>query len=600
MDIKNLIEENIKKAVKNLYNKSLSYVLVEHPENEEFGDYSTNVALVISKDLGKKPMDVAEEIVHELNSFDTAFTPNCDSKERENKEENSKKDEKYTMFSRIHNVSPGFINIQLSHSWLNNLLFSSVTEKEKYTKENLGDMKTLLVEYSQPNPNKPMHIGHTRNNFLGSSLSSIFRYLGYNVIEANYMNDWGTHICKSMLMYKKYKEGEKPNKKPDHFVGDLYVMYEVEEEKNPAIKEELAEMFRKLESGDEKTLELWKKITTWVYEGWEQTYKDEGIHFDDWLYQHDYKDSGKEIVKTAIEKGIAEKDETGAVIARLEKFGIPDKVLLRSDGTSVYSTQDLQLAKDSYEKFKFDKRLYVVDYRQSDYFKQIFKILEIFGFSWADKLFHVAYGTVELPEGKMSSRKGIIVSADEVFKKIKEEEEKEIEKSIKDVKNKEETVNKVSLAAFKYGMLKVDPKKNVVFRLDEVTKFEGNTGPYLLYTYARANSILDKINADIESIKMGLQDIIDYKPSDKELDILRILYRFNEVIKESGDLFAPNVVANYLYDLAQRFNSFYSSTSIMKTKDEKEKDYKILLTYATANILNKGLSLLGIEVVKRM
>ncbi len=574
MDTTTLLSQKIKEAVEKLYNVKLETVVIEVPENEQFGDFSTNVALTITKLLKKVPFDIATELAMELSSYDMKS------------------------FSKVEAIRPGFINFKLSKDYLLSNMCTILQEKDSYGSSKIGGGRNVIVEYSQPNPNKPMHIGHSLNNFLGSSLAQIMEFMGYKVLKANYMNDWGTHIVKSMLMYKKYGNGAEPTEKSDHFVGKFYVMYEQELEKHKELADELAEMFRKMESMDPEVLELWKKITNWVYKGWEQTYKDENVRFDTWFFQHDYRESGKEVVAAALEKGIAEKDPTGAVIARLEKYGIPDKVLLRSDGTSIYSTQDLQLAKDNYEKYHFDKRLYVVDARQSDYFKQIFKITEILGFEFANKLHHVAYGFVSLPEGKVSSRKGTTVNADEVFRRLCELERGEITGSVKGAAGSDETIRRVALAAYRYALLKVDPVQDIIFNYEKVTKFDGNTGPYILYTYARANSVMEKagyMNETLEEFKWNSVEL-----DAKEEALLRSLTRFGAVVENACNSFSPNFIANYIYDVAQKFNSFYSACPILDAPTPDKKMLRLVLTKAASQVIKNGLALLVIDVVEKM
>jgi len=567
--MKDQIALEINKILKQKWDIDKKDITIEHPTDNKWGDFATNVSMEIAKELKKPPMEIAKELSAELI-----------------------KDLDKNLFEKIETAQPGFINFTFSTKWLVKEMEILISKKDKYGTSSIGKGKKVLIEFSQPNPNKQLHIGHSRNNFLGSSLSNLYKFVGFNVIKANYMNDWGTHICKAMLMYKKYGDGKEPNKQPDHFVGDFYKMYNEKEDENPQLKKEVAEMFSKLEAGDQETTKLWGKIIGWVKKGWETTYFNENVEFDTWFNQSDYKNSGKEIVQLAVKKGVAEKDETGAVIARLEKYGIPDKVLLRSDGTSIYSTQDLQMAKDNMEKLGLEKRLYVVDSRQNDYFKQIFKILEILGFNWVSGLYHVSYGMVSLPEGNVASRTGVAIDADEVFNKLVELEKEEIKTSLKKVGDLEGTAKRLALAAYRYGMLKVDPKSNVEFKYDRVTKFEGNTGPYLLYTYARANSVLEK---DFDSPKNGKM----YVPNKSETEVLRVLYKFPEVILESTEKFSPNMLANYLFTLAQKFNSFYSSTPILKS-DGNERNFRINLTKAISQILKTGLGLLGIEVVEKM
>jgi arginyl-tRNA synthetase len=583
MDIKKLLTENVKNAVKSVEGMDIKNISLEKPENTDFGDYSTNIAMVTAKTRHEDPYELAKKLTNELSGYDIVFKYDTLT---------------YPILAKIWAVKPGFINFFLSEDFLKFNMLIAENLEENYGASQIGKNKRVIVEFSQPNPNKPMHIGHARNNFLGSSLSEILKFSGYDAVRTNYMNDWGTHICKSMLMYQKYGEGRDPDKKPDHFVGDFYVKYEQGIESQPELEKELLNLFIKLEAGDPETTELWKKIVSWAYQGWEQTYREENVEFDVWMYQSSYRETGKEIVQLALEKGIAEKDETGAVIARLEKYGIPDKVLLRKDGTSVYVTQDTQLAKDSYEKYKFDKRLYVVDNRQSNYFRQLFKIMELLGFEWASKLYHVGYGVVSLPKGGMSSRKGLVVNADDVFSKIIELEKEEIASGIKSIPSVGETAEKVALSAFRYAMLKVDSRQDIVFRFSQITKFDGNTGPYLMYTYARSKSVLEK--AGREESAPDFQTIMFAKPNEKEKNVLRKVQEFPEVVAQAANTFSPHLVANYLYNLAHSFNSFYGEIPILDAKDEGTKTFRLVLTKSAGQVLKNGLKLLGIEVVEKM
>lgn len=586
MEIKSKIESMISVAVLKLYGLDKIEVSVDIPENENHGDYSTNISFKIAKALDKIPFQVATELSQELY----AENPKAEFEEKT-----------YPMFEKIEPAAPGFINFTLTDFFLFQNILEINNEEKVYGSCDYGKGKTVVVEYSQPNTNKPQHVGHARNNFIGSSLSEILGFCGFKVVKTNYVGDIGIHICKSMLMYMKYGNGRAPDKKPDHFVGDFYTMYEKEYEKNPEIEKEAQELLRRWESGDPEVRALWKKMNDWVYEGWKKTYADQKVEFDEWEYESEKVDVGKEIAALALEKGLAEKDETGAVIAHLGRYDLPDKVLLRSDGTSIYSTKDLQLAKDCYEKYKFDKRLYVVDVRQADYFKQLFKILELLGFEWAGKLVHVAYGMVSLPEGKMSSRTGVVMNADDVFEKLVELEEDEIKSSIKMPGAVKETAEKVALAAFKYGMLKVDAVQDVVFDLDQVTKFEGNTGPYLLYTYARAGSVLEKAGFEVGHGKY--QHITAPKVvlmHTKERALAAALVHFQESVLEACEELAPSRIANYVFDVAQKFNSFYGEVPILDAKPESRKRHLLFLTHATSVVLKCGLELLGIEVVEKM
>lgn len=585
MDFAAELKAKIKVCVKNVFDANID-VTLEHPENLEHGDYSTNAAMALAKSQRKSPLELAKRLVDELKSLDTTF--NFDGKP-------------YPTFSSIEIAGTGFINFKLSDVWLKHSASQISSLENNFGKSNIGNGKKVLVEFSNPNPNKPLHIGHARNNFIGSSVCNILKLLGYDVIRTNYANDWGTHIVKAMLMYKKHGGEREPDKKSDHFVGDFYAMYEKENfPKNPHLEEELAEMFKKLEARDPETTVLWKKITGWAYDGWASTYSDQNVEFDLLMYQSHYADSGKAMAKYAVDKGFAEKDPSGAIIARLhDKYGIPDKVLLRSNGTSIYSTQDMELAKDSFENYGLDKRLYVVDVRQSDYFKQLFKIMELFGFEWAKGLHHVAYGAVSLPEGKMSSRTGNVVNSDDVYAKLVELEKEEILGSAKRIDNPDEAAKRVALGAFRYGLLKVDNKQDIVFKYDQVTKFEGNTGPYVMYTYARARSILEKSDL-IEGNMDPLVVLNDVKLEKSEEVLIKTLYQFPEVVLKAGEEFAPNHIANYIFDVAQKFNSFYGQVSILATEDDIQRRLRLTLVSASSVVLRNGLTLLGIKPVEKM
>ncbi|KKS31015.1 arginine--tRNA ligase [candidate division WWE3 bacterium RIFOXYB1_FULL_43_24] len=585
-EIKKITEELISNATHKLYGLETLNIEVDVPENESFGDYSTNISFGIAKTLDRIPFQVAVELAQEVLSENPKIEFEGDT---------------YSIFEKIEPHAPGFINFTLSDKFLfHNTLDINLVDNS-YGSANFGKGKKIIVEYSQPNTNKPLHIGHARNNFIGSSLSKILSYCGYEVIKTNYVGDIGIHICKSMLMYMKHGGTALPDKKSDHYVGDFYTMYELEHEKNPEIEKEAQELLRRWEAGDKEVKAVWEKMNSWVYEGWKKTYSDQKVEFDVWEYESEKIDVGKEIALLALEKGLAEKDGTGAIIARLEKYGLPDKVLLRSDGTSVYSTKELQLAKESYDKYKFDKRLYVVDVRQADYFKQLFKIIELLGFDWSEKLVHIAYGMVSLPQGKMSSRAGLVVNSDDVLEDLVSLEEEEIRNSIKMPKIVRETAERVALAAFKYGMLKVDPKQDVVFNYEQVTKFEGNTGPYLLYTYARAGSVLEKAGFEIGGRKFKYDTIPkEFSLHVKERALASVLVHFPEYVAKSAEDYSPNQIANYAFEVAQKFNSFYGELPILDAPSESAKKFRLFLSHATMVVLKQALDLLGIEVVEKM
>lgn len=584
--VKRTAEDLISKAVYKLYELDGLSIVADPPENESFGDYSTNISFGLAKKLDRIPFEIATEVAHEISS------------------ENPKIEFEgmlYPIFEKIEPHAPGFINFTLSDKFLfHNTMDINLVDKS-YGSADFGKGKRVIVEYSQPNTNKPQHIGHARNNFIGSSLSGILAYCGYDVVKTNYVGDIGIHICKSMLMYMKHGNDALPDKKSDHYVGDFYTMYEVEHEKNPEIENEAQELLRRWEAGDKEVRAVWEKMNSWVYEGWKKTYSDQKVEFDVWEYESEKINVGKEIALLALEKGLAVKDGTGAIIAKLEKYGLSDKVLLRSDGTSVYSTKELQLAKESYDKYKFDKRLYVVDVRQSDYFRQLFKIIELLGFDWSDRLVHIAYGMVSLPQGKMSSRTGLVVNADDVLEDLVSLEEEEIRNSIKMPKIVRETAERVGLAAFKYGMLKVDTKQDVVFNYEQVTKFEGNTGPYLLYTYARAGSVLEKAGFEIDGGKFKYEAIPkEFSMHFKERALASVLVHFPEFVAKSANEYSPNQIANYAFEVGQKFNSFYGELPILDASSESARKFRLFLSHATMVVLKQALGLLGIEVVEKM
>lgn len=578
-----LIQDLVEQAVSEIVKEKFPVVL-EHPADAKWGDFSTNAAMMAAKHLKQSPQEIAKKLCYKIEEL--SQLPEYQSGG-------------YRIVEHVEIAGPGFINLSLSAKWLQKELAEQLLKGESYRTKKDAKKERIFVEFSSPNPNHPLHIGQARNNFLGSSLANILTYNGYEVLKSNYINNWGSHICKCMLMYEKYGGGKEPDIKSDHFVGKFYAMFEAEAEKNPALEQEAQAMFIKLESGDPEVKKLWEKVINWAFKGWERTYADENVSFDLWQYQSDYAQSGKDIAEHAIKLGIAEKDETGAIVARLEKYDMPDKVLLRSDGTSIYSTQDLELARDSFEKYNLSKRIYVTDYRQNDYFRQIFKILEIFGYPWAKNLYHIGYGVIRLPEGNMSSRKGLVVLADDVFDKLVELEKEELKKRGSELPNQDEVARQVALAAFRYPMLKVDSRQDIVFDYSYVTRFEGDTGPYLQYTHARACSILRKADfkADQSLKAFTPLELETYAP---ELKLLRFLYRFDEVVAKAGEDFAPSLLCSYVFDLAQRFNSFYTEVPILTAVTEESKRLRLLITAASAQTLQTGLNLLGIDAPQKM
>ena len=460
--------------------------------------------------------------------------------------------------------------------------------------------KTILVEFSSPNTNKPQHLGHLRNNVLGAAISNLFSLLGAKVIRVNLINDRGIHIIKAMLGWKKWgfpKTPETEKKKGDHFVGDYYVLFEKKKKEIPALTEEAQEMLKKWEKGDPEVIALWQKINNWAIEGLFQTYKKIGVKFDKIYYESEVYKLGKNLVKKALKKGIAQKREDGAIEIDLGKLG--KRVLLRADGTSVYITQDIGLAYQRFKEYHPYKSIYIVASEQDHYFQSLFKILELFGFSWVKNCFHLSYGMVHLPEGRMKSREGNVVDADDLIVKMEKLAEKEILNRSPDIDSKELSyrAEKIALSAIKFYLLYFKPSRNIVFKPEESISFEGATGPYLLYTYARAKSILEK------STQNGLENIdkINFSLLNKkeEVEILKLLFFWPQTIKESIEHYNPAHLAQMIMKLAQAFNEFYHSYKVIGDEKELEKA-RLLLVKAVAQILKDGLNLLGIETLEKM
>ena len=518
---------------------------------------------------------------------------------------------------RDYNVIKGFLNLTLTGEYWISFLEEAVSDRHYGVKKEVENALLEVVEFSSPNTNKPLHLGHIRNNLLGSSVSRILEAAGSKVVRVNLVNDRGIHICKSMLAWKKWGEGETPESsglKGDHLVGKYYVLFdsrykrEIEElkamgkdpkaaEAEAPILEEAREMLRKWEEGDSEVTRLWQTMNEWVYQGFEETYNRLGIQFDKTYYESETYKLGKNIVLQGLEQGILEKEPDGSVWADLTDRKLDRKLLLRSDGTSVYMTQDIGTAHQRYEEFEFDHHVYVVGNEQNYHFQVLSIVLDKLGFDWADRLYHLSYGMVELPEGKMKSREGTVVDADDLTEEMVATARKMSAELGKledyDDVEKEKIYQQIGLAALKYFILKVDPKKNMTFNPAESIDFNGNTGPFIQYTYTRIRSVLRKAGEK----KTGITGI---QPNEKELDVIRLLYDFPEIIAQSASAYNPSYLANYLYDLAKEFNQFYHDHSILSAESELLVSYRLLLTRITGDTIQKGMELLGIEVPERM
>lgn len=519
------------------------------------------------------------------------------------------------------NVVKGFLNLSLSnHLWLTE--FIDISKQPQYgIKTPLSSGKQVMVEYSSPNTNKPLHLGHIRNNLLGYSVATILKTQGHDVIKANLVNDRGIHICKSMLAWKLFGNNETPTSsglKGDHLVGKYYVEFDKaykkeietlvksgktkeEAEKQAPLMLQIQEMLLKWEANDPETIELWKTMNGWVYDGFSITYKKLGVDFDRMYYESNTYLLGKEIVQEGIAKKVFYKKENNSVAIDLSKEGLDEKVVLRSDGTSVYITQDIGTAIERFKEFpKLSQMIYTVGNEQDYHFKVLFKILEKLGYDWAKECYHLSYGMVELPEGKMKSREGTVVDADDLIDGMVEtakqttEELGKIEGFTNDELN--HLHQTIGMGALKYFILKVDPKKKMLFDPKESIDFNGHTGPFIQYAHARIKSILRKYEGDVKAIAIAPSIILH--PKEKEL--IKMQYDFPKILEESAQTYNPGVVANYIYDLTKLFNQFYNECPVLKEENTTIKQLRIKLIETTASIIKTGMSCLGIEVPERM
>lgn len=547
---------------------------LEPPPQPEMGDLSWSV-FSLAKKLKKEPKEVAEILV-------LTFQPNG-------------------IIEKMVNVGP-YLNFFLhKEKWFSFVLQDILIKKEKFGETDINQNKTVLIEFSSPNTNKPQHLGHGRNNFLGACLANLLKNFGFKTIRANLINDRGIHICKSMLAYQKWGQEETPEEKGfkgDHLVGKFYSLFEEKNKENPNLLTEAQELLKKWEDGDEETIVLWQKINHWAIQGLKETYQKLGIEFDEWTYESEIYKLGKEIVLNFLEKGICSRRPDGAVEIDLSSFNLGKKILIRADGTSVYITQDIGLAKLRADHFKPDLVIYVVGAEQEHYFKVLFKILEIFGYEWAKKCYHLSYGLVFLPTGKMKSRQGNVVEIDNLLIEIKRLAKEEILKRQSDISpmDLEARAEKIALASLKFFFLRHTPQQNIYFEPSKEISFEGATGPYLQYAYARIAGILNK-----EPIKDRQVGKIDFSVlgNKEEVALLKIIFNFQKILEKAVVQYNPALLANYLLDLAQSFHKFYHQHQVLKSK-KKIKIARLALIEAVAIILKKGLSLLGIETLERM
>ena len=500
-----------------------------------------------------------------------------------------------------YNSVKGFLNLSLSNLYWREALASIVEDADYGQLPATG--RRVMVEFSSPNTNKPLHLGHIRNNLLGSSVSDLLKAAGDEVIKATLVNDRGVHICKSMYAWQQRFDGATPEstgKKGDHLVGDCYVEFAKMEKEDPSVMDKVHEMLVKWEEGDPAVRKLWEMMNSWVFAGFEQTYKALGITFDRTYYEHDTYLLGKELVQRGLDMGVFVKDPDGSVWCDLTADGLDRKLLLRSDGTSVYITQDLGTAERRFSEFKLDSHIYVVGDEQNYHFQVLKLILKKLGFDWADQIFHLSYGMVELPEGKMKSREGTVVDADDLIEQMYQVAKATSEESGKlegiSEEEKERLYRMIGLGALKYFILKVDPKKKMLFNPKESIDFNGNTGPFIQYTHARICSILRK--AEEQKLSAALNPAVEL--SAKEIRLVKILGAYPQKVAEAAAALSPAVIANYCYELAKEFNQYYHDTPVLKEPDAEILRMRLALISTLAGVLRKGMKILGIDLPDRM
>ncbi|MGK0288673.1 MAG: arginyl-tRNA synthetase [bacterium] len=498
-----------------------------------------------------------------------------------------------------------YLNFKIAGTWLANAMLPVCIEEEKYGKNDSGQGQTLMLEYSSPNTNKPLHLGHGRNNLLGITLARLLEYSNYNLVKANLVNDRGIHICKSMLAYQKWGEGKTPEstgKKGDKFVGDFYVLYAQKEKEHPELLEEAQQMLRDWEAENPEVRALWKTMNKWVIDGFRETYERMGVSFDRYYFESETFTGGKELVNAALEKGICYREENGAIAIDLEAEKLGKKILLRGDGTSVYMTQDISTTVKKFEDYEdrhLNGCLFVVGNEQDNHFNVLFKTLEKFGYDWANRCEHISYGMITLPEGRMKSREGTVVDLDDLMDEMKSLAlEQAKERSAIQGRSEEELLQvaeEVGQAAIKYYILRTNAVKSISFNPKESLSFEGQTGPYLQYTHARICSLLKKAEQKPSDIYLGR-----YQWNQDEVRVLVQLARFPDFVEESAKQRNPAVLAGYIYDLCRGFNKFYYDNKILTAESTEAVQARLCLSLGTKEVLRKTLDILGIAAIKRM
>ncbi|BFP41953.1 arginine--tRNA ligase [Flavobacteriaceae bacterium GF1] len=592
MELQQVLEQKVKEAANSIFKTDLPSVEFQ-PTRKDFEGDLTVVVFPMLRTIKGNPVEIGTKIGQYLQEHVEAIAK--------------------------FNVVKGFLNLVVSDYYYLSF-FNSILGKERFGYQEPNSKDAVMVEYSSPNTNKPLHLGHIRNNLLGYSVAEILKAAGHKVYKTQIINDRGIHICKSMLAWQKFGEGETPESsglKGDHLVGKYYVEFDktyknevaqlISDGKEKALAEkeapillEAQEMLRKWEAGDEDVVSLWKKMNGWVYEGFDTTYKNLGVDFDHLYYESNTYLLGRNVVKDGLEKGVFFKKEDGSVWIDLTEEGLDEKIVLRSDGTAVYMTQDIGTAIQRVTDFPdINGMVYTVGNEQDYHFKVLFLILKRLGYSWAEKLYHLSYGMVDLPSGKMKSREGTVVDADDLIKNM-EETAAAISKDLGKLEGYSEEEKKVlyrtiGLGALKYYILKVDPKKRILFNPEESVDFQGNTGPFIQYTYARIQSILRKAG---DSTTSAIENSFALHPKEKEL--LKQIQLFPEKVLEAANDHSPALIANYTYDLVKEFNSFYQQVSILGESMTIKRNFRVQLSKKVGEVIQDAFHLLGIQVPERM
>ncbi|MBD3202860.1 arginine--tRNA ligase [Candidatus Woesearchaeota archaeon] len=564
IDLKEMIVSSVNKHI----NNNISADDIEIPPDPNLGDYALP-CFKLAKECKKSPNETAKVLMDNIQVGD--------------------------YFSEIKIIGP-YLNFFVSSVKLaENILKDVLKKKENYGRGQEKDT-TVMIESPGPNTNKPLHLGHVRNMVLGNALVNLYEFSGYDTVRVDIINDRGVHICKSMLAYKKYADNKEPDKKPDHFVGDFYVLFSKRVKQNPELEQEIRDMLVKWENNDKKTRELWKKMNSWAIEGFKETYERFGVEMDKAYPESKHYEKGKKLVLDGLKNGLFEKDEEGNIIIDLEEKNLGKKVVLRADGTSIYITQDLVLADLRYKDYKMDKMIYIVGNEQIYHFKVLFEIFKKLKYPFADDCYHLAYGMIYLPEGKMKSRQGKVVDADNLADEMHKLAKIEVKKRNKNLSEKEieKRAEQIGMSAIKFYILKYDPMKDFTYNQKESISFEGETGPYIQYTYARIKSILKKYK---KNLSKEFNPKLLIKKQEKEL--IKYLSNFPETVKKSTKEYKPSIISRYLLDLCQSFNNYYHIHRILSEKKELTKS-RIILIYAVSIVIKQGLNILGIEALNEM